>query len=93
MDRYSLIDKITDRIDGRSGFYLSYAGRRVLIQFVLHSLYTYWSMMFILPQSVVEMVDEKCRDFLWGNKRFGKSVALVDWPSVPRFIYLRLMEG
>lgn len=38
--------------------------------------------MFIIPQSIVKMVDECCRKFLWGTKTSGQVISLVNWEQV-----------
>ena len=38
--------------------------------------------MFILPQSVLQEVDKKCREFLWGSSEGHKKIALVAWDKV-----------
>ncbi|XP_060216398.1 uncharacterized protein LOC132643887 [Lycium barbarum] len=37
---------------------------------------------FILPQSVLKVVDKKCREFLWGSNKEGRKMALVSWDTV-----------
>lgn len=61
---------------------LSYAGRRVLVQSVLQVVCSYWSGMFLLPQSVVKMIDACCRQFLWGKRSEGRALSLVNREQV-----------
>lgn len=81
-DCFKLVQKITDKLDLWSAKNLSYDGRRVLVQSVLQAMSNYWSSMFIIPQSIVKMVDESCRKFLWGTKNSEKVIPLVNWEQV-----------
>ncbi|XP_019256268.1 PREDICTED: uncharacterized protein LOC109234654 [Nicotiana attenuata] len=76
MDCKQLVDKITSKITAYTR-QLSYAGRLQIIMVVLFSIYNFWSAVFILPQSVVKLVDKKCRDFLWGATEDKRKVNLV----------------
>lgn len=77
VDCYSLMQKITSKMDSWPARSLSYVGRRVLVQTVLQALISYWSSMFLLPQSVVKMVDNCCKKFMWGIKRSGKCSPII----------------
>nr|XP_016481576.1 PREDICTED: uncharacterized protein LOC107802576 [Nicotiana tabacum] len=47
------------------------------------TVYTsFWSTVFILPQSLVKLGDKKCRDFLWGAPEDKRKVNLVAWKRV-----------
>lgn len=62
--------------------HLSYAGRRILVQSVLQAMSNYWASMLIIPQSIVKLIDDSCRKFLWGTKKSGKAIAMVNWNQV-----------
>ncbi|KAL0284421.1 UNVERIFIED_CONTAM: hypothetical protein Sradi_7197800 [Sesamum radiatum] len=44
---------------------LSLAGRTQLIKSVLSSLHLYWASVFILPKSIIKVIESKLRSFLW----------------------------
>ncbi|XP_074263042.1 uncharacterized protein LOC141585872 [Silene latifolia] len=70
------------RIRGIGARKLSYAGRLVLIQSVLHNLHNYWARIFILPKTVLQHIDRLCRKFLWHGNELKDSPALVAWEYV-----------
>ncbi|XP_074298250.1 uncharacterized protein LOC141629088 [Silene latifolia] len=60
-----LIDKIVERIRSVGAKKLSYAGRLILVNSVLSSMYNYWAVMFVLPKGVMTRVDAICRKLVW----------------------------
>lgn len=50
---YNLVQKITKRIKGWEHKMLSYAGRIILVDSVLQAVITYWSAIFLLPQTII----------------------------------------
>ncbi|KAL9662560.1 hypothetical protein QQ045_027393 [Rhodiola kirilowii] len=81
-DCRSLIDRITGRIHLWSNRYLSRAGRRLLIQSVLHSVVFFWARMCILPKKVLHTVSSICVRFLWKRNAIGKGGFLVSWKEL-----------
>lgn len=79
---FSLVLKLTGKLNTWAAKKLSYAGRRVLVQSVLQAICSYWTGMFLLPQSVVKMIDACCRRFLCGIKSNGRAMSLVNWEQV-----------
>ncbi|XP_074299346.1 uncharacterized protein LOC141630422 [Silene latifolia] len=61
---------------------LSYAGRIVLINSVLNTLYNYWAAMFIIPKAAIRRVEAICRNFLWDSSSEYHRVPLVGWDRV-----------
>ncbi|KAG5570595.1 hypothetical protein H5410_060361 [Solanum commersonii] len=51
---------------------------------VLFSLHNFWGAVFILPQGVVNEVDRKCREFLWGGTEEKRKVSFVAWDIICR---------
>uniref|UniRef100_M1B343 Non-LTR retroelement reverse transcriptase n=1 Tax=Solanum tuberosum TaxID=4113 RepID=M1B343_SOLTU len=82
VDCYQLVEKITKRITSGYSRQLSYAGRLQIVNVVLFSIYNFWGTVFILPQSVLQEVDKKYREFLWGSSEGHKKIALVAWDKV-----------
>ncbi|XP_059294629.1 uncharacterized protein LOC132047628 [Lycium ferocissimum] len=79
MQCHQLCLKITEKIRASATRHLSYAGRIPVINSVLFSLYNFWGSVFLLPQSVLKLVDKQRREFLWGSKEEGRKIALVAW--------------
>ncbi|XP_074265667.1 uncharacterized protein LOC141588111 [Silene latifolia] len=77
-----LIDKIVQRIRNLGARKLSYAGRLVLIQSVLNTLYNYWASMFILPQGFIHRIEGICRNFLWDGGVDYMRNPLVSWDKI-----------
>ncbi|XP_074305388.1 uncharacterized protein LOC141640516 [Silene latifolia] len=77
-----LIDKIVDRIRSLGAKKLSYAGRLVLVNSVLSTLYNYWAAMFILPKGVLDRVDAICRNFLWEGSTEYTKAPRVAWTNL-----------
>lgn len=61
---------------------LSYAGRIVLINSVLNTLYNYWAAMFVIPKAAIKRVEAICRNFLWDSSTEYHRVPLVGWDTV-----------
>lgn len=51
-----------------------------MIEAVLFSIQSFWSSVFILPQSVLKEVDRICREYLWGGS--VDKVALLSWEKI-----------
>lgn len=82
MECHQLIVKITERIRNTAVRHLSYAGKLQIINSVLFLVHNFWGAVFILPQSVVNEVHRKCREFLWGSSEEKKKIALVAWVKI-----------
>ncbi|XP_074297960.1 uncharacterized protein LOC141628769 [Silene latifolia] len=77
-----LVDKIVDRIRSFGARKLSYAGRLVMVQAVLTSLYTYWTSIFLIPKGVLRKIDSICRNYLWDGSCIYVRTPLVNWDQV-----------
>lgn len=67
-----LINKIRKAISFWFGRLLSYAWRLRLIQVVLSSIPLYGCYLFRLLDSIINIIDFKCRSFLWGGLEGGR---------------------
>lgn len=81
IDCHQLDEKITSRITAYSR-QLSYAGRLQIINVVLFSIYNFWGTVFILPQSVLKVVDKQCRDYLRGKTEERRKITVVAWEKI-----------
>ncbi|XP_074302903.1 uncharacterized protein LOC141637237 [Silene latifolia] len=77
-----LAEKMVNRIRSLGAKKLSYAGRLTLINYVLNSLYSYWSNIFILPKSILRRIEAICRNYLWDGSAEYHRVPLVGWDTV-----------
>ncbi|XP_021996267.1 uncharacterized protein LOC110893468 [Helianthus annuus] len=83
-----LLERLDQRIKNWKNKLLSFAGRLQLILSVLSSMHVYWASAFILPVRVVNELEAKLRNFLWGQEgSFHRGKAKVSWKAVcvPKF--------
>jgi hypothetical protein len=81
LDCEALVAKVAGRIDSWLVKHLSFAGRLQLVSSILFSLQIYWSKVFILPEKVTRLLEQKFNRFLWcGND--SKAKAKVSWDKV-----------
>ncbi|XP_074271472.1 uncharacterized protein LOC141595407 [Silene latifolia] len=78
----ALVERMVNRIRSIGEKKLSYAGRLVLINSVLNTLYSYWAGMFIIPKGVIRRIEGICRNFLWDGSSDYHRVPLVVWEKV-----------
>ncbi|XP_074283206.1 uncharacterized protein LOC141607754 [Silene latifolia] len=81
-DYSSLVEKMVVRIRSLGAKKLSYAGRVVLINYVLNTLYNYWAAMFVIPKAAIKRVEAICRNYLWDSSTEYHRVPLVGWDRV-----------
>jgi hypothetical protein len=80
-DCASLVSRITARMNSWLVRHISFAGRLQLLNSVLFSLQSYWTRVFILPQKVIKLLEQKFNRFLWNGKD-AKARAKVAWDRV-----------
>ncbi|XP_074318551.1 uncharacterized protein LOC141655364 [Silene latifolia] len=81
-DYSCLVEKMVVRIRSLGVKKLSYAGRVILINAVLNTLYNYWAAMFVIPKAAIKRVEAICRNFLWDSCTDYHRVPLVGWDRV-----------
>ncbi|KAJ9535674.1 hypothetical protein OSB04_un001171 [Centaurea solstitialis] len=77
-----LIDKVKLRIHNWKAKFLSFGGRKQLIQSVLHSMQLYWMMVFLLPSSIIHELEKMFREFLWAQGEDARGKCKVAWEKV-----------
>ncbi|XP_074265567.1 uncharacterized protein LOC141588007 [Silene latifolia] len=89
-----LTEKMANRIRSLGAKKLSYAGRIVLINSVLNTLYSYWAGIFLITKAVIKRVEAICRNFLWDESSDYHRVPLADrlWIRWINQIYLKNRE-
>ncbi|KAL0444647.1 UNVERIFIED_CONTAM: LINE-1 retrotransposable element O protein [Sesamum latifolium] len=80
-DCQPILDRISSRLAGWTHLNLSLAGRAQLLKSVLSSLHVYWSSIFVLPKSIIRVIEQKMRSFLW-KRPSGSGFAKVSWGQV-----------
>ncbi|XP_074288955.1 uncharacterized protein LOC141614100 [Silene latifolia] len=78
----ALVERMVNRIRSIGAKKLSYAGRVVLINSFLNTLYSYWAGMFIIPKGVIRRIEGICRNYLWDGSYDYHKVPLVAWDKV-----------
>jgi len=67
LECHILVDKITGKMKQWSTKNLSFAGRAQLINTVVFGMYGFWASIFLLPQELINKVNQLYRNFLWGG--------------------------
>jgi len=77
-----LLEKITSRMESWTSKNLSFAGRLQLLSFVLYSLQVYWTRIFILPNKILKVINQKFNLFLWNGREGSAAKAKIAWSDV-----------
>ncbi|KAM6548127.1 hypothetical protein CsatB_019803 [Cannabis sativa] len=77
-----ILDKLSLKLSGWASRNLSFAGRAQLIRSVLLGIRNFWMSLFILPKKIVDAIDKKCRDFLWGMNGNISKLHIPSWEKV-----------
>lgn len=84
-----VLERVTTRLSGWKGRFLSLAGRATLTKAVLSSISIHTMTIISLPKSTLERLDNMSRSFLWGSKNEKRRLHLLAWDRV----YLLRLEG
>ncbi|XP_074266949.1 uncharacterized protein LOC141590244 [Silene latifolia] len=83
-DCSKLVERMVEKISGWGSRKLSYAGRLVLVKFVLSQVHSYWARIFIIPKVIIKRIESICHNYLWeGIDKYHK-VPSVSWEKVCR---------
>ncbi|KAG7547784.1 Ribonuclease H domain [Arabidopsis suecica] len=77
-----VIERVTSRLSGWKGRFLSMAGRLTLTKSVLSSIPVHTMSVISLPKSSLDRLDRISRDFLWGSTNEKRKQHLVAWTRV-----------
>lgn len=61
---------------------MTYGGRVELVNSVLFSIQVYWASIFMLPQKVIQDLEQLLRAFLWSGSDLTHSGAKVSWKDI-----------
>lgn len=61
--------------------FLSYAGRKQLVQSTLIATINYWTQVFPLPKRYIQRIESLCKNFICSGKAHGRK-ALVAWDHI-----------
>jgi hypothetical protein len=80
-----IIDKIKTKITALGGYWLTTAGKVILIKTQLSTLPIYQSAFLFAPRNIMEQIAKLLRDFLWqGGKGNENKMHLANWELVRR---------
>jgi len=68
----TLVDKIMGKIRQWSRRSISFVGRANLFNSVIFGMYNFWASIFILPQEVIDYMNQLCRNYFWWGLQSSK---------------------
>lgn len=77
-----VVARVSLRLSGWRGRFVSLAGRITLTKSVLSSIPIHMMTTIALPQSTLEKLDQMSRTFLWGSSPEKKKQHLIAWDKV-----------
>ncbi|GJW91789.1 RNA-directed DNA polymerase, eukaryota, reverse transcriptase zinc-binding domain protein [Tanacetum coccineum] len=77
----SLLDKVESRVSSWKKKCLSYAGRIMLVAYVLETIHVYCASVFLLPIGVIEDINKLLKNFFWQQNDGTKGRAKVAWKN------------
>jgi len=77
-----VLEKISSRLSGWKGRFLSMAGRVTLTKSVLASISVHSMSTIALPASILTKLDKASRDFIWGSTSKKRKQHLLSWEKV-----------
>lgn len=77
-----VLERMSSRLAGWKGRFLSFAGRLTLTKSVLASLPVHAMSTILLPKSTIDKIDRVSRSFLWGSTPQKRKQHLVAWNRV-----------
>ncbi|KAG7556773.1 Reverse transcriptase domain [Arabidopsis suecica] len=77
-----VIERVTSRLAGWKGRFLSMAGRLTLTKSVLSSIPVHTMSVISLPKSSMDRLDRISRDFLWGSTNEKRKQHLIAWKRI-----------
>lgn len=84
-NRYNfIVERVISKLSGWKSKFLSFAGRTVLINFVIAAIPNHVKQGVALPSHLCEKLDKINRDFLWGSSAEKRKLHLLGWSKIIR---------
>lgn len=77
-----VVEKVSSRLAGWKGRFLSMAGRITLTKAVLSSIPVHTMSTITLPQATIQRLDKLSRDFIWGSDGDQRRQHLLSWEKI-----------
>ncbi|KAK1318235.1 putative ribonuclease H protein [Acorus calamus] len=77
-----LIDKMRNKVQARSGYMLSKAGKVELIKSFLSSFNVFWTSEFSLPKNTIHTLEKIMRQFLWTGVGNARKQHQLSWSTI-----------
>ncbi|KAJ8424315.1 hypothetical protein Cgig2_020746 [Carnegiea gigantea] len=75
----ALVEKIMGKIRLWATKSIFFAGRAQLLNSIVFGMISYWASIFILPQEVIDQLNQICRNYLWGGKAEYQKSPYISW--------------
>ena len=72
-------ERVRKKLKGWKEMFLSFAGREVLIKAIAQAIPTYAMQCFAIPVSILEEIEQVCRNFFWGQRKEERKIPWVAW--------------
>ncbi|RDX69897.1 putative ribonuclease H protein, partial [Mucuna pruriens] len=77
-----IMDKVNQRLSTWKTKQLSFVGRVTLTKLVLHALLTYVMQSIVLEKSICNIINKKCKNYIWGYVNHSKNIHMASWSSI-----------
>ncbi|XP_042939340.1 uncharacterized protein LOC122274360 [Carya illinoinensis] len=81
---HNLIDRVWTRVTNWKTNSLSIVGKEILVKSVLQAIPTYTMEVFLLPQSIINRLDQLLRKFWWGFNEGRAKIQWVKWDKLSK---------
>lgn len=78
----TLVGKIMRKVILWSTRSPSFAGRAQLFNTVVFGMYNFWATIFILPQEVIDQINQISRNYLWSGNVECKRAPYISWSTI-----------
>nr|GEU46050.1 RNA-directed DNA polymerase, eukaryota, reverse transcriptase zinc-binding domain protein [Tanacetum cinerariifolium] len=83
-DNQAILECVPFKVEQLPNKFLSYAGKLLLIAYVLESIHVYWASVFFLPKFVLKDINKLLKGFLWNQVELSRGKAKVAWKNICR---------
>jgi len=75
----ALIEKILGKIRLWATKSISFISGAYLLNSIIFGMYNYWATIFILPQEVIDQMNQMYRNYLWGEMADYQRSPFISW--------------